>query len=340
MSDSPSRGSGRARIALLLAVAWLLTWAFFKLYKGSPNDLPLEVLELSPWDASMTFRTVVTIELIVGFLALVWPRLGWWILAAQFAIFIGILVKLVAAGAETCGCTGSIIKLKPWQMLTIDAVLLLGILATKPWRAFGKTRAVMLRVGIMIPIVALAAWKPYHVFKSSNDADTIKDLVQGPDPQDPQDPGSPGDAGAMPGGPANLQDPPESQIDGFFELTIAEMEGQMWQDTDAYKLLTPEGSGDLIPFPAHVVMYRKSCEHCRDYLIKICTTEPKDVPVVLIRVPEVDDANQENVITLKPADAVELEMRPFERGYGCPVPVTFEIDDVFMISGVQSHRDE
>lgn len=320
MDDSQRPSPAPARIALLLALAWLAFWAFMKLYRGSPNDLPPQVLELSPWgDVYTTFQAVIAIELGVVALALLWPRLGWFVLAAQYSVFLAVLAKLIEAGAETCGCTGSVIKLAPWQMATIDGVLLLGLLLTAPWKRLPPTRWLPLRLIVLIPALGLAVFAPLTKF-----VPVELPVVQADGEGDAAGPDGTGAA----------------KIEGDFYFFEPEgWGGQMIHDTDLAKFLDPPENVDLIPFPALVVLYRKSCDHCAAHIADLATSPP-DKPIVLLRVPEINDAETPDVIQLRPDGALEMELTPLPRGYGITTPMSFELDDVFMIQNVQEHTPE
>ena len=58
---------------------------------------------------------------------------GWLPLVLLYVAFDAILVKSLMAGAESCGCFGSKVKIPPAVMLGIASVLLIGVLAARPW---------------------------------------------------------------------------------------------------------------------------------------------------------------------------------------------------------------
>ncbi|MCA9001436.1 MAG: hypothetical protein KDB61_05905, partial [Planctomycetes bacterium] len=161
----PSRpSSAPARLAIFLCMAWLLMGALFKLLKGSPADLPPQIVEISPWDSYNTFRGAIAIELCIAAIALLWPRLGWFFLTAIYLVFLGVLGKLVAAGAESCGCMGSSVKLAPWMMMSIDGTLLLLMLWSRPWKSLPKTSKPMLRLVALVPIFVVSFIAPWTLF--------------------------------------------------------------------------------------------------------------------------------------------------------------------------------
>lgn len=318
MDDAQTKSPAPARLALLIAVAWLGFWALMKLYKGSPNDLPPQVTDLSPWDVYTTFRGVVAIELAVVALALLWPRLGWFVVSAQYAVFLGILVKLIQAGAETCGCTGSVVSLAPWQMACIDGAILLGLLLSKPWQRLPRTNKLPLRLIVLVPLLGLAVWAPLTKFVPVELPPTMADSDES----------------------EGAQGQSTAAIEGDFYFFKPEAwDGQMIFDVDLARFL-PAGKVDEIPAPALVVVYRKTCEHCAEHIAELAQNPPAGKPIVLLRVPETDDATRTDVIELRPLGAIEMELAPLARGYGITTPMSFEIDDIFTVGNIQDHSQD
>ena len=321
--------AGFARIALLLCVAWLLAGALFKLYKGSPNDLPESVQEMSPLGLYDTFRWAIALELCIAALAIFWARVGWVFVAMIYAIFLGILGMLVAEGATNCGCFGSSVTLKPWHMMTIDGVLLLLLLISQPWKRFGSGASAGKRLAVLVPIFAIAFWLPWTKHQEIDFGPDPGVVVDGSDDGN-QDPASPG--------------PGTAKVDTgkavFHELKTDTWEGAMWFETDAFLLSHPPDALGNIPVPAHVVVYRKSCEHCQAHIEELALNPIPDKAVVLLRIPEIDDANVPNVIELKPDGAIEVELQPLERGYAIHTPSSFDIDEAFMVQNFVEHKED
>ena len=132
----PRRMQKHAATFLRLAALWLLAGALFKLLMGSPKDLPPSVLSFArgiELNADLTLRLAVAIELVIGVLALLRPKLAWLPITLQFIVFEAILLQMVLGGDASCGCFGSQITVPPQVMLGIDSVVLLCLLLSKPW---------------------------------------------------------------------------------------------------------------------------------------------------------------------------------------------------------------
>ncbi len=309
-----------ARLAIFLCMAWLLVGAAFKLLKGNPSDLPETIRLLSPLSVYDTFRGAIAIEICIVALALIWPRLGWMCLTAIYVVFLGLLFKLMQAGATGCGCFGGAIKLAPWMMMAIDGVLLLLMLLSQPWKRLPKTTMPMLRAVTLVPIFALAFFLPWTLFIEvvippiDVDANGNNVVVEE------------GDAGPMKG--------------DFYMFDITTWEGEMIFDIDLGHFVDPAGSLETLPAPLHVVLYRKSCDHCAEHISELATNPQDDRPIALVRIPEIDDADVPNVIELKPDGHFPIELRLLERGYGCPTPSSFDVDEGFMVGNVQEIKHD
>ncbi|HRV81378.1 MAG TPA: hypothetical protein P5218_08080, partial [Planctomycetota bacterium] len=125
------------------------------------------------------------------------------------------------------------------------------------------------------------------------------------------------------------------QIQGdFYLFSPKTWEGQMVFDLDLARFTDPAGAIETITPPAHVVLYRKSCDHCKAHLEELALNPPADQSMVLVRIPELDDANVENIIELKPEGALEIELVPLPRGYGITTPLSFDVDEAFLVNSV------
>ncbi len=133
MSEEKTTPSLRDHLAILLPALWLATGASFKLFAGTPKDLPPVLFDLG-LDIDLLFRLAIGIELSIVALALLRPAIGWRLLTVQYVIFLGLLAQLAASGEESCGCMGSSVTLTPMTMMGIDGALLALLLLVKPWQ--------------------------------------------------------------------------------------------------------------------------------------------------------------------------------------------------------------
>ena len=314
-----------ARVALLLAIAWLATGALFKLLAGSPNDLPDTIKDFPLLRPEWTFRLAIGVELSLCALALVRPRVGWILIVLLFGFFDFLLYKITAAGETSCGCFGGNAPswLKPQVMMGVDSVLLLGVLFTRPWRSFGTARPTLLPVPILTALMlAVLMLLPWH-----------SGCFQVATPPAPTLPPS-GEA------PAAQAQAPATAGGDWYGFTPSEWAHKVIADTDLAQWI--EGGAEqayTIPAPAHVVVYRVDCEHCRKHFIKL-QENPPELPIALIRVP---DANPGDDVTsdVKPANVtVELSLVPLPKGYGITTPVAFNLDEAWTIGDVIERSED
>jgi hypothetical protein len=236
MSEAPARGPSAAFLAVRLAAAWIALGALFKLFVGSPNDLPPLVREffLGP---TLTFRLAIAIELSIALPALLLPRRLWGLVALQLAVFCAILVPLILSGAKSCGCFGSKVAIPPWAMLAIDGTLLAAIVLLRPWRS--ERGGVKFLVPIALAL--LFAWiSPFTLIDTGVAAPPASaSATAGPD------------AAAAP-----------RALPRFVDWKPEDWVGQPIGETPLASLLDVT----IYPGDATWVLYSPTCEHCAAYL--------------------------------------------------------------------------
>lgn len=289
------RGSLPARLAVYAAAAWLVAWAGMKLFLGTPTSLPETVREMSPFDADLTFRVAIAIELSIFFLALIKPHLGWVPLATIYAFFVALLVPMVAAGAESCGCGGGAVKMKPIVMLSVDAALLVAVLATRPWKTLKGPglSTVALVVGIA------ASWAaPFVLIRSSSDS-------QGPIVVDTKT-GEVTSAG--------------SKID-YVMLHPEKWNGQAAIDiAELTRWIDPS----LMPVEGAIVFWRQGCDHCAKHLRELASKDDGSRQYLLVQVR--DDLDSGRSVDAMPQGAhVSTFEFPEKLGVALTTPVQVEV---------------
>jgi hypothetical protein len=111
-----------------VAGGWIALGGILKTVSGLPSDLPVPILALD-LDPLLVLTVAAGVELLVGTLGLIAPRLGWIPVSGLLGLFIAILAGHWWQGGGSCGCFGTAVALPAWVMLAIDAVLLGGTLA-------------------------------------------------------------------------------------------------------------------------------------------------------------------------------------------------------------------
>lgn len=322
-----------ARIPILLAVLWLLAGASFKLFAGTPNDLPETIQNFPVLKPVWTFRFAIGTEFALGALVLLNPRRGWLPLALLFVFFDFLLYQMGAAGESKCGCFGGNTPewLTPFVMMVFDTVLLIGVLVARPWRFEpGQTLLPrkLLTPALLISLIAL----PWLAPKSFRQATPPKPGAKPTEPKDGE-----GETGTA--GDGTTEDEGTDSGGDWYAFTPSGWDGMTIGETDLAQWL--DGGPDMawmIPTPAYVIIYRNDCEHCREHFIELQNNPITDRAIALIRIP--DDKGDNVVDDVKPMDAaVDLVLTELPRGYGITTPVSFDITEEFMVTNVQEHKE-
>ena len=150
--STPTTPSGTMAVVITrIAGLWILAGALFKLFLGTPTDLPRVIQDLPP-ALPLTFRVVIAAELTVGLLSVLKPRWSWLLLIALLVLYDLVLVTQIREQAESCGCFGASIKIQPKLMLVIDSAILLLLLVSRPWQSMGRDA-----VSLTVLVLALAS---------------------------------------------------------------------------------------------------------------------------------------------------------------------------------------
>jgi len=253
MTDHPPRDL--APLAVRLAVLWLAAGSLFKLFAGTPADLPPVLLDALPNDQwGLLLNLAIAAELTITSAALLRPRLAWPAVLLIYALFEAVLTFGLLAGDESCGCFGATIIIPPAVMMGIDPVFLLGLLLTRPWRS----RARPIGPFALVPIAAVGCTVlPFWYIGDQGGVEV--------------DPGPDG-AGT-----------PSVTDDRWVTLDIMKWTDQFIYDTKLARLM-PEI--ETMPIDGLYVFYRPDCEHCSAHLQEIALTDDGVSPIVLLRIEE------------------------------------------------------
>ncbi|MCA9283784.1 MAG: hypothetical protein KDA22_01115 [Phycisphaerales bacterium] len=277
--------------------AWLFAGAAFKLWERNPKLLPKPILDtivligkpLQLDDAgfaqllSTSMRFLIGLEFVFVAVMLFVP-----LLARKAAIFVLALFNLILICLLTqeyqkagwsgvfegsCGCFGSSGP-KPWVMLAIDLVLLLGVLAFRPNRSTGTAAGTTLGFVGAVAGISVALLVPDRA------------MTVPPTPPAPAGATTDGTTGADVATAWPDAGPAPSMYFPQFEKW---MNQPLREQPMAQSINRPLPEG-IDRGRWHVVFYRGDCDHCHDLIDAYI--EGDLVPrTLLVRVPDTDPAN-------------------------------------------------
>ncbi len=302
MSEEKTTPSLRAHLSILLPVLWLATGASFKLFAGTPKDLPPSLFDLG-LDIDLVFRLAIGVELSIVSLAVFRPSLGWRLLALQYVVFLALLVQLAASGADSCGCMGSSVTLTPLTMIGIDGALLALLLTAKLGSLQLPTRGPSWLAPALVVGALLFPW--VYI-----------------------------DAGSTPPAPASPDDAGEAAVVEKPRYVV--LEPAEWVDQDVFSTpLAPyvDLESGALPIDGLYVFYRQTCDHCREHLMKLFE-EDVGFPMVLVKINEKSDNAENNLIEVKPSGShiIEIELDP-EIEWVIETPADLELEGGMVVRG-------
>ena len=259
----PASRSVLASLTVRAASLWILTGALFKLFVGTPNDLPPVVKDFAGTlgiSVTLLYQLAIAIELSIAVPALLRPKLWWPFVAAQLAVFCAILLPMALRGETSCGCFGSKVTIPPWAMLAIDGTLLAALLAARPWRSDRPRRKLLVPIGAAL----VAAWAlPFGLVGSGLAA--------------------PGSAD------------PVAEAGRWLDWNPQTWAGKPLRESGLASVIDVE----VYPQDATWVIYSPTCEHCAAYLRRVAGEfEQAPKMYVLVQLPVLAGAPVE--VDLKP----------------------------------------
>jgi len=303
-------GGTAARAVLWLIALWIAAGAYFKLFHGSPGDLPPAVRDV-PLPLGVTYSLAIAIELTCAALAFLKPRWAWPLLLVTLLVFDLVLSTQIAAGAESCGCFGSSVPITPEIMLAIDTTMLVALLATRPWSRLGKD-PVAAPAAVAVCAVLFAA--PWFLSREADDGPSLGPIVADGEP--PQDARESGETG---GGSRRWA---QLELGAWAGKDLGETPLANWLDVYA------------MPPDALWVFWRATCEHCAEHLAHLADSEFGERFLVLLQLEEPHDSDLNRVVHKLPqGDFVTRATLPSTVDWVITTPGELEVEAFVVVSG-------
>jgi hypothetical protein len=250
---------------------WILTGVTFKLISGTPSTLPtlfVKFAQETNIDLGLLLYTLVSLEIFAVGVMVFLPRFARAMAMFMLTSFCVILVGEILRNAESCGCLGAV-TVKPWQMLLIDGILLVGVAVFAPTR--GERVATSLAKPAMIAAAMLVAGFGISFGAAAMTPDTVEPppVVNGDDD---------GGGDVDPTSPLPL---PKF----WYVKDIDAWAGTPWRELEIFRFMK-----DLPTVPDqgthYVVFYRRTCDHCEDMFLEHFTDPGIASSVTAVEVPE------------------------------------------------------
>jgi hypothetical protein len=276
-TEEPQTWNARTIIGTVLVRVvvplWILTGVAAKLVESSPRLLPKKMLDDAAAlgiDLNVLLAVIISLEVLAVLVIALLGRVSRVAAAFMLAAFCLVLLREIFAGSTSCGCMGSISP-SPWVMLAIDAAMLVGVLAFKPYRfaqmdnRFWPPIAV---AGLFVVGTALSFWRvvpmggtpppPANDQATSNNGPAAPTGATGPATPDVTTP-----AGWT----------PAALPDYFYVSDIDTWTGRAWTEIPLITYL-PERPEGLDEGTRYVVFYSRTCEHCQEMFQKDLAPNP------------------------------------------------------------------
>jgi len=291
----------------LVVPLWILAGVVFKLYSNTPSTLP-GIITQTARDMGIglgnLLYTLIGLEIFA---------IGVMVLIARFARpmaifmltgFCLILIGEMIRGADSCGCFGGAVTIKPWQMFIADATLLIAVALfpvsrpgadaqsdePSPAPSLAGTAAVavmLLVVGIGASFTLGRVMHPEQVQQvlDDDDPDELPGEQSGDDEEDRAETSEAADTNERARAqrtPTRNPSPLSMPSFWYAEDTSAWI-GKPWREVDLFQFM-PRWPRDMDEGTRYVVFYNRTCEHCWE-MFENDLTRDLGAPVVAIEVP-------------------------------------------------------
>ncbi len=318
------RGKVGAVLCRIVVPAWVLTGAVFKLLSGTPATLP-QLFQSTAKDLGIAMDpllyTLIGLELFAVGVMLCIGRFARLMAGFMLGSFVLILIGEIINRAESCGCFGGTIEIKPWQMLTIDGALLLGVIV------LGASRTKAVRQALTKP-AAIAFGLLLLGFSVSFAG---KFLLHPPTEQE-----------AIPSGdnvdPTINPNPLPLPANWYFD-DMSTLVGKPWRELEIFQLM-PRWPKDMDSEKRIVVFYSRSCDHCEEMFLYDLSDPALGALVTAIQMPFSPNV----LMPENPWDMPETNCELLELPLGCDwiisPPAVLRIENGIVTCGKEGDHTE
>lgn len=226
---------------------WILTGATFKLVERDPRLLPSQIREHATAmgiDLFVLLATLIFIEFVAVIVMFTAARLARSAAIFMLGVFCLVLLNEMRVGNfKSCGCLGNV-PVKPWQMLSLDALLLIGVVFFTP--RYGERLAESRWKPIATMVMIIAGFAASFGLILPERRGVVED-VSPPVVDGPTNPNANPNPAALPN---------YFVADGHEKWV-----GQRWRELQIFQLMR-QWPGGMDEGTRHVVFYSRTCEHC------------------------------------------------------------------------------
>jgi len=344
-TESPRHLIGFA-LARIIVPLWILAGAVFKLAERNPKLLPGPVRDVSISIAEFagvpeaqfgafldhTLRFLIASEFVLVAVMFFVPKLARPAAILTLSIFVLVLIGVLSAGGDNCGCFGSGGP-PPWAILVIDSLLLLGVLCCPAGlRSIPRGAASLaLALGAAVLGVAVAYGVPAKRITVSpdlaNDTSAPETLTTPEGARSSTPAVTLPKAGTWPAAPT-----PDTTYFVKFESWIG---ARLSAQPLALQITRPLPA-DIDLGAWFVLFYRGDCEHCHELLEQYLSTPERATRTLAVRVPDTDPASDMPM----PSDEFKLHGLPLASNYVFTTPVMLTVVDGVVVALATDPRDE
>lgn len=265
---------------------WILMGVVFKLKAGDPRLLPGVIWQTArDWgvDLGTLLYTLIGLEIFAIGVMIVLARFAKPMAIFMLASFCAILIGEMVRGADSCGCFGGAITIKPWQMFLADATLLIAVVLfplrrpALPTAGDEPAPTPSLTASAAVGVALLAIGLGSSFMLSNVLHPEVEQVVE----DEPDDPEMTEEQRAE---RDRTRNPDPRALPGFwYTENIDAWVGKPWREAEIFQFFA-RWPRNLDEDTRYVVFYSKTCEHCLD-MFEFDFTRELDAPVIAIEIP-------------------------------------------------------